>query len=237
MKKLIPTMFCALLVACGGGGGGNGGNVDPTGIWLGTFTQTGSSPTNVIGFIFRNQVHLISDSEDSSLVYQGPMGVSGRNLTAVTENRLADAGMGSDPVSTYEISAELRTVGGIRDIRGSYTSSDGTRGAIALAYDPITDQGSSLEAISDNWGIVNTGGSGGLSLVVDDNGTLSGSDSGGCVYNGQVEIIDPAVNIYGIDLSIANCDELSNNGDHTGFAFIDDRGENRRLVLSAIKID
>ncbi len=236
MKKLIPIMFCVLLTACGGSGRGNGGNVDPTGIWIGSFTETGGGQTDVFGFIFRSQVHLIADGDASGLIYQGIVAASGQNLHAATDNRIADEGMGSPIVSSYEISANLRTVAGIRNIRGSYTSDDGTRGTITLTYDPITDRGSSLELIADNWGIVNTG-SGGLGLSIDDNGTISGSDSASCIYNGVATVIDPAINIYDIELNIASCTEASNNGDHAGFAFIDDRGTNRRLILSVIKID
>lgn len=239
MRNLIAMSFCLLLVACGGGSGsnGNGSNLDPTGIWLGSFTQSGGSQAPVIGFIFRNQIHLISNDESSGLVYQGIAGMSGRNLNAVTENRMADAGMGSPILSSYQIRAELLTVAGIRNIRGTYTSSNSTRGTILLTYDPITDRGSSLEAIADNWGAVNTGGAGGLSLTIDSAGRISGSVGESCVYNGQVEIIDSAINIYGVDLLIESCTEASNNGNHTGFAFIDDRGANRQLFLSAIKID
>jgi hypothetical protein len=241
MKKLALTIFCLSLAGCGGGGGssGGGGNVDPTGIWLGTFTESGGDATTVIGFIIQSQIHLISNGEDSNesgLVYQGLAGVSGRNINAVTENRMADAGTGSPVVSSYDISAELVTLGGIRNIRGNYTSSDGTRGVMVLTYDSITELGSSLETIADTWG-VNTGGSSGFSLTIDENGVLFGNVSGGCVYNGQVSVIDPAVNIYGVELLIESCTEESNNGNHTGYAFIDNRGANRQLFLSAVKIN
>lgn len=36
-----------------------------------------------------------------------------------------------------------------------------------------------------------------MSIPIDATGAFNGTDSDGCVYTGQVNIIDPAVNSYG----------------------------------------
>jgi hypothetical protein len=46
-------------------------------------------------------------------------------------------------------------------------------------------------------------------------GALSGGDSLGCIYSGDIDIIDPSINVYALTLNMASCGDY--NGDYKGF--------------------
>ena len=58
-----------------------------------------------------------------------------------------------------------------------------------------------------------------LTITVNGSGNLSGSDSGGCIYSGNVQIIDSAYNIYRLNIRVANCGQF--DGSYVGLGGYD----------------
>ncbi|HEY4366367.1 MAG TPA: hypothetical protein VGN07_03975 [Steroidobacteraceae bacterium] len=60
-------------------------------------------------------------------------------------------------------------------------------------------------------------------IAVTANGTITGTDAGGCIYNGNVVIPDTSHNMFRLNVQISNCDStvLSlRNGEYTGFGML-----------------
>lgn len=228
MKNLLLLFFVLMLSACGGGGGNSNpppGNANPTGVWEGTFTQSGVGTFELVGLISNGQIRFIS--LDAGVIYEGSLTVSGQNFTGSTINYE----IGGEQFATSSLTGTIQTG---QSISGSFTSSNGDTGIISLTYDPITDRGSSLTTISSNWGIAV--GADSLTISIDSNGLLTGSDTDSCIYNGSVEIIDADVNIYGIDLDVSSCGP--DNGVYSGFAVVTDNAtENDALVIAVTSED
>ena len=220
----VVLLLSTLLAGCGGGGSSSSTPVataDATGVWEGTITQNGVGTFSVTGLITGGQMRFLS--ADGNTIYEGTVSVSGNTFTATTSNYAIDGGI----FSTSTLTGSVVTA---NSISGTFTSSDGGSGSFSLTYDPITTRGSSLATITANWFV--TDGSGySMSLTIDSAGTLNGSDSDGCVYTGQVNIIDPTVNIYGISLTASSCGFY--DGAYSGYAVVaDDTGTNDALVFT-----
>lgn len=67
----------------------------------------------------------------------------------------------------------------------------------------IGNKSSTLAMVSGIW--VHTGATYTLSLAVDPNGVMHGSDTNGCVYNGTVGILDRSYNLYRAQIDIDAC--------------------------------
>lgn len=181
-------LLSTLLAGCGGGGGSStpAATADATGVWEGTLTQNGVGTYSVTGLITGGQMRFIS--VDGNALYEGTVSVSGSTLTATTTNYVIDGGI-------FSTSTLTGTVVTASTISGTFTSSDGGSGSFSLSYDPITTRGSSLATLTANWFV--TDGAYSMSIPIDATGAINGTDSDGCVYTGQVSIIDPAANSYG----------------------------------------
>ncbi|MEJ2140934.1 MAG: hypothetical protein P8Y24_01020 [Gammaproteobacteria bacterium] len=81
----------------------------------------------------------------------------------------------------------------------------------------LTEAGADLTYIDGNWSdseqnnLITT-----LSVNVD--GTVYGSNTNGCIYNGMVEIPDQNMNIYKLDVELSICGSM--NGIYTGLGYI-----------------
>ena len=109
-------------------------------------------------------------------------------------------------------------------IEGVWFAQTGETGDFAQVFSNGYDLDSSLGITQGNW-VGKTSFNGvDLSLTINGQGTIvAGIDGNGCVYtslagNGVV-LIDPAFNVYEINLNITNCGLLNAN-DYTGLAFV-----------------
>ena len=73
-------------------------------------------------------------------------------------------------------------------------------GTITLTYDPVYEMDSSLARVAGTWDVQ------GDVLVIDVNGALFlQSSQTGCVWNGQVSLIDTEWNLYAMSATAENC--------------------------------
>jgi hypothetical protein len=215
LRTSVFLLLCLFLGACGGGGSsstpvGVVTTADATGVWQGTITENGVGTFDVVGLIYEDDLRFIS--VDSGVVYEGTISITGTNFTATTTNiDIVNGGV----ISTSTLAGTVITAS---SITGTYTSSDGSSGSFSLTYDPITTRGASLATIEGNWSV--TDGTFTITLSIDANGLLTGSDTDFCVYNGTVSVLDPAVNIYGISLTASSCGAF--DGAYEGYGVVGD---------------
>jgi len=97
-----------------------------------------------------------------------------------------------------------------------------------LDYDPLYDRPASLALISGVYSNEE------MSLSVNSNGVVSGSDVNNCVFNGNVAMVHADRNYYSATIDVDNC---PGSGRFEGIAFLDDTAEGAlshvlRLVVS-----
>ena len=212
-------ILSAILVSCGGGGGsidlsGSGPNAvatEPGGIWAGTSTSQGVTIA-IQGVITEDRDGRFVDENGTQYVVVGIFGNDG-DIT-ITFSAYAQFGYQFLDGST---SGQGRIEGTIVErstFSGSFSFSTGESGTITMAYDPLYDRDSSLDKLSGSWdeglGI----------LTVDPNGSFFEQDQFGCIYNGQVSIIDAMFNAYRLTMTASNCG--LDNGDYDGIGVLAD---------------
>ena len=117
----------------------------------------------------------------------------------------------------------IATVVARNSITGSYIGV-GDNGTLELSYIPqLSERGSSLADISGVWSY--SDGQGYMdTMVVQNNGDFTSTDSDGCVLTGRFALMDTSLNEYFIeyDLSCPAGINVAGDGRREGIAFIDD---------------
>ena len=190
----------------------------PTGVWEGTFTESGIS-NDVVGVVQCDQIRLISELTGDASV--GTISVSGGSFSAT---RMTDYTIFGPPNGEFTSLTGTFTAGSV--MSGTFDVTDGTSGDFSLTYDPVTDKGSSLTMTAGTWVGTNTL----LQFTVDNVGAITGTN-GTCSYGGAVSIIDAAVNIYDLSITVSTCPGL--DGTYSGYAVISDTigGTNNTLNI------
>ncbi len=133
----------------------------------------------------------------------GNVDVSGNKLTAT----LLSYSDGNLQPSIAELTGEVITQD---NILGNFTW--GLEfGRYVLNYSPLYEETSSLDKLEGIW-TFNQASSGGaiytLTLTINADGSIFGSDTAGCIYNGSVTIIDSRYNVYRMSLAVSSCNEF-----------------------------
>ena len=224
MKKYLILFVLILIQGCSGGSSSDvstpppSADADATGVWEGTFTENGVGTFSLTGIIEGNQMRFIST--DGGAIYGGTISVSGTSFTATTTN----IQIGGTVFATANLTGTVTTKS---TISGTFTSSTGSTGSFSVSYDPVTEKGSSLATTDGIWTVGST-----TAIAIDSTGALTGSDTTGCVYLGAVSIIDPAVNIYDLSVSVSSCGIY--DGTYAGYVVITDNiSPNDTLVFVA----
>ena len=195
-----------------------GGENSATGIWSGTFTETGFGTADLLGLMINGEAYFISNVADT--VYAALYTVSNSTISANTNIYNINGGF----IGTASLAG---TVVAEAAINGSFETSYGSTGTITLAYDALTDKGSSLATTEGVWSL--TRGTYTLTLAIDINGVITGSDTDGCIYNGGGSIIDSSINIYRVGTTVTSCGDF--NGTYSGYGVVsDDRFKNDTLT-------
>ncbi|MFD2231322.1 hypothetical protein [Alkalimarinus sediminis] len=227
-NKLVVAIATLTVTACGGGGGGSAPAATPTvpnaavgGIWTGITTLTDGTTFETAGFITETgELRFITDDGAQQV---GTITASGNSFTAsITE--YAEAGSPATGTVSGTISAR-QTLTGSAQFAGETTST------FEYSYDSIYDRNSSLATIagiysdSDGAGYTET-------YTVDSDGTITGSDTEGCVFGGAISILNANYNMYRVNLTVSNCDTF--DGSYTGLGALTDEGGdvNDTFVLS-----
>ncbi len=112
-------------------------------------------------------------------------------------------------------------------IEGVWTAESGDMGDFSQLFDNLYDRDSSLSITQGAWTGTSSIGDN-LFLDISASGTISGTDSNGpnlgCVFSSAaddgVNIIDPAFNVYEVNINITNCGPL--NSSYSGLGYTSD---------------
>jgi hypothetical protein len=197
-------------------------NESAAGIYRGTFTTT-LDPNPVAEDI----VVIISEDNDAQFIvtsltphhYAGDIYVAGSSLSAtLTDYRGSVARFfGISGLDTVHIDGNVLEAGAIA---GDYSGTS-DNGRFVLQYQDSYETASSLDFTSGVWvsNMVSPGG-GIYSIAwdIDINGVIFGTDTHGCVFSGQMRIIDSRYNAYRVYVDISSCNRMS--GEYNGLAFL-----------------
>jgi hypothetical protein len=221
-RWIAYSLFLLAVTACGGGSSGSGDSVtqpppvadqDPGGIWFGTvFNATLGQSWEIIGITLSSGESRYVDALGSQ--YTATITVDG---SAFSGSSFAVAPLGG----TF-IDGSVTTTGSMSGtlversrVSATYSLDTGETGTFELFYDSTYERSSSLAKMSGSWNDVN-----GNTFTVEADGSIFGQDGFGCVYTGNVGIIDPRYNVYRLTINVANCADI--NGTYTGLGTIGD---------------
>jgi len=226
-KKLLAAcsipMFAVAMVSCSADGGFTEApiiiNESAAGIYTGTFTSTaGAGPVAypVTGII--SQAHIgqfIVDESDQH--FSGRLQVFGSDLSGtLTQYRgVQDRFFGVDSVDSISIDGQ---VAGTDRIVGDYAG-DADEGSLALTYADVYETESDLDKTSGIWSHTGPGGYV-VTLTIEPDGEIFGSDTNGCVFSGLISILDNNYNIYRAVVLVSDCGVLDD--EYNGLAYLSD---------------
>ncbi len=193
-------------------------DASPSGIYQGRLVSTTAGNLDVMGVISEN-----SDTWLRSLFasYSGIVSVDGEALTGTLTEYRGERNLfyGFDGVSSVLLDG---TVAEREGISGDYTG-DLDQGQFFLNYLDLYERGPSLILLSGIW-TSSLGSAGGgvyvVTMEIGADGQLFGSDSDGCVFRGELSVIDGRYNAYQAAISISLCNEI--DGDYSGLAYLSD---------------
>src|SRR5690606_35848251 len=97
-------------------------------------------------------------------------------------------------------------------------------------YDPLYERDSSLDKLSGLWdeefGVVS----------IDQSGSFFMQDSFGCVYDGQVSIIDAQFNAYSLSMTVSSCG-AGVDGEYSGLGVLADLNTTEDLFIVQMNSD
>ena len=246
MKKFFGLLWLFLiLTACGGGGGSSSAtntnasannSGTPEGIWTGKFHS------NVTGYDYAAQGMVTGNLNSvftawwqspqagtGEAVYSGNIGTSGDNLSA-TLTGYAPSGFSfpnKTSVSNVSISGTFTQ---FSTAQGTY-SGGGDNGTFSLNYQTaLYEQPASISIVNGTWS--DAGGPVGAvvhTVIVDSTGKITGGDTTGCIYSGNVNIPNSSRNIYSVNMGISNCPE---SGSYAGLAYYNNSGGSKSFTYA-----
>jgi len=167
-----------------------------------------------------NRLHLMI--QDGSSQYGGVVSVDEDALTGTLTEYLGARArfFGFDGVRSITLDGTVIE----RDrLFGDYTGDD--EGIFALDYVDTYENASSLDLTIGIW-TFNLSSSGGpvydITLDIDPDGLIFGTDTNGCVFSGSLGIIDARYSVYRSIVTMSSCDSL--DGEYAGLAYLGNLG-------------
>ena len=204
----------------------------PSGTYSGSFTSTLTQPSPD-----RQAIGMISEEFEAHFLlvdqhYAGAVAVDGAVLSGNMIEYRGRQGvfLGFDGLSTISLDGEVNEREGMS---GTY-SGEGAEGRFALTYSGGYEDGSSFDRLSGIWTYSESSSGGAvytITLELDGNGRLFGSDTAGCIFSAQLRIIDERYSVYSAAITVSMCGDAS--GDYSGLALYPDAGAVDMLYVGA----
>lgn len=226
LARLTSLILLAALAACGGGGGSS----DPAanlpvpdasvgGLWFGTTTDNVSSEPQFFLGVSTNDGRFRFLSADTLGQFVGSFAADGTNLTG--------SGVGIAPVgstwldnSTTTNISMTGTISERASMSGSWSGGTGETGTFSFVYDGMYERGSALTTVAGSWVSLDEFDNPIGSITVDSAGRMDAQDAAGCLYSGDLSIINASYNAYDLNLAVTNCGNF--NGTYSGLAVVAD---------------
>ena len=225
LVRLVSTISLTVLAACGGGGGSSDPAPVPVpdaaigGIWIGTTTDSVSNEPQFFLGLSTDDGRFRFLSADTLGQFVGTFSADGTNLTG--------SGVGVAPLgSTWldnSTAININLTGTISEratMSGNWSGGTGETGTFSFAYDSLYERGSSLSTVAGSWVSLDQFDNPIGSITIDAAGRMDALDAAGCLYSGDVSIINASYNAYDLDVTVSNCGDL--NGSYSGLAVVAD---------------
>ncbi len=236
-------MIC-LVASCDGGSGPKAGDTlkrtKPTlteqsaaGIYSGFFQSTAATQNAIrpaMGVVSEtSEIHLMMEPVLRNSQYGGFVSVDGNVLTGTLTEYLGSQNrwFGFDGVRSIDLDG---IVSERNTLSGDYTGDD--EGVFQLDYDTLYERGSSFSQTLGVWTFDMAPFAGtvyNITLDIGPTGELFGTDTEGCVYAGEVGIIDSRFNAYSIAVIVSSCGPV--DGQYSGLAFYDETDVGKALYV------
>lgn len=220
MKKIIIAMLTTSLVACGGGGSESSSEkiitlpepekpitlpviteVMPAGLWVGEVVNDGNTFQAVAFIAPDGEARILTDDGEHdrmTLVLDGDQ--FSADLVGFDSNGLL--------IGSGTISGEYSDT----QITSSFDADGQQVSTLSLTISDQSSESASLSTVTGNY----VSESQNISIAIDIDGFISGSDINGCQYVGNISVPEPAVNIYELTFDVSSCDIF--NGTYMGLA-------------------
>lgn len=200
-RRLLPVVTITgstLMVGCGGSGGSSGscgsaGSACPPpivigpGYYQGTLTaQGGTSSSPVVAIIADNGDGVMSADDGS--YYRFNVGFSGDTITGTY------IGLAPGTGGTQKTSGSISGQGTSTALTGTLSVAGASVDSFQLDLQSVYKQHSALSMLMGTWSYTANGFS--LTLTIASDGTLTGTDSNECSYQGTLGIINPLFDAY-----------------------------------------
>ena len=228
MRTLVCSVLLmagAELASCGGGSSRPPiQGVSPGGIWHGTDSASGLAITGLV-----DEAGFGEFVRADNAVFQGQVSTSGSDSISVDADGYAEFKFPNG--SQHGIWMVTGTIQERTSISATskFTPDGGTtsQGSLQLTFDPLYNQPSSLATVAGGYLV----GAGFINIGPD--GSISGHEPTIGDYSGQISVIDPAYNLYRVQLTLT----ASTGGvvfDANGLATMDKPGGTIRIMIVGV---
>ena len=226
LPRLISVISLAVLAACGGGGGSSEPaanlpvpDASVGGIWVGTTTDNVSTEPQFFLGVSTDDGRFRFLSADTLGQFVGTFSADGTSLSG--------SGVGIAPVgSTWldnSTTIDINMSGTISErasMSGNWSGGTGETGTFSFVYDGIYARGSALSTVAGSWVSLDELDNPIGSITIDSAGRMDAQDAAGCLYSGDVSIINASYNAYDLDLTVTSCGNF--DGVYSGLAVVAD---------------
>jgi hypothetical protein len=220
-RFFLSLLLITILSACGTSGGNT--NNEMGGIWVGALTDLDGTRVESTGYISETgTIFFLYETH----IYSGNVTTLGNTFTAYgTELYHTGLPQGSLLSGTFHAHSSINSA----TFHNNQKTADS-----AYSFKSIYRRNSSLNLISGTYS--QTISTNTETYTIDSDGIISGSNSEGCIYSGDIKLIDSRFNMYKLDLSIANCGNKSDK--YSGLATLSDtNSESDTLTMIANSTD
>ncbi|WP_416308525.1 hypothetical protein [Neptunicella sp. SCSIO 80796] len=234
MKKLSVLALSVILTACGGGGSSS--SPTPTTPTTPSTPTPAPDPVQPVGIYTGTSSNDTGNYEIAALISpDGEIRLIVDDGTQYTANMTIDGStFAAETVLGFDFYGELFATGSASGtftddtITGETFVNDVKVDDFTATKDDQTDDGADLATITGNYSTFN----GAASFGLDSDGHYTGSNTDGCIFEGDITVIDSDVNVYRAEMDVTSCGEYS--GHYNGlatYAFLFDDDESRSLVI------
>lgn len=183
------------------------------------FVTSNAVPTKAVAALLDETGNFAAIAYDASVIYFGSYTTSGTALS-VSGTGYAGPGVTFPPSGATQITFGATGSFVDRDSANVSYSGGGQQGVVSMRYDSRYNRGASLAAIAANYSsALPTGAT--FQGSVNASGQITGSDSGGCQYNGTVTVPNAQFNAYVVSVNVSSCGP--NSGTYTGVGTLVDQ--------------
>lgn len=229
VKHLLSTAALVTLAACGGGGGSDDAGADVPvpdaktgGIWAGTVTDNVFNEPQFFLGVSTDDGRFRFLSAETLGQFVGTFSAEGTSLTGggIGVAPIGSVWLNNSPVIDVSMTG---TISERANMSGDWTGSTGETGSFSFAYDAVYEKPSSLATLAGSWVSMDEFGNPDGSVTIDSAGRMDAQDANGCLYSGDVTIINATYNAYDLSLVVSNCGDF--DGSYSGLGVLADTVE------------